>query len=115
VWVNSDLAPKLKLRLLKIEKLRSRSAPLQNRLIEIGARSQLIVAAPSAFARLIAAVGTLEETQPPDMTLFECISAEIGDEILGPPGTYPTHDEKAADLIKAAGGVSQQVLAVIAS
>jgi quercetin dioxygenase-like cupin family protein len=75
----------------------------------------LIVAAPSAFARFIAAVGTLEETQPPDMTLFECISAEIGDEILGPPGTYPTHDEKAADLIKAAGGVSQQVPAVIAS
>jgi len=39
---NSDLAPKLKLRLLKIEKLRSRSAPLQNRLIEIGARSQIM-------------------------------------------------------------------------
>jgi len=37
----SDLAPKLKLRLLKIEELRSRSAPLQNRLIEIGARSQI--------------------------------------------------------------------------
>jgi len=36
----SHLAPKLKLRLLKIEKLRSRSAPLQNRLTETGARSE---------------------------------------------------------------------------
>jgi mannose-6-phosphate isomerase-like protein (cupin superfamily) len=47
----------------------------------------LVVAAPSSFARLIAAVGTLDETAAPDMTLFERISAEIGDEILGLPGT----------------------------
>ncbi len=49
----------------------------------------LVVAAPSAFARLIAAVGTLEEMEPPDMALFESITAEIGDEILGAPGDLP--------------------------
>ncbi len=49
----------------------------------------LVVAAPSSFARLIAAVGTLDETAAPDMALFERLSAEIGDEILGPPGALP--------------------------
>jgi len=43
-----------------------------------------MLAAPSAFARLIEATGTLSE-QTPDMALFDRISAEIGDEILGPP------------------------------
>jgi quercetin dioxygenase-like cupin family protein len=50
----------------------------------------LVVAAPSGFARLIAAVGTLNKTEAPDMALLERISAEIGDEILGPPGTLPS-------------------------
>ena len=50
----------------------------------------LVVAAPSAFARLIAAVGTLDETESADMKLFERISAEIGDEFLGPPGALPS-------------------------
>jgi quercetin dioxygenase-like cupin family protein len=50
----------------------------------------LVVAAPSSFARLIAATGTVDETELSDMTLFERISAEIGDEFLGPPGTLPT-------------------------
>ncbi|MEH2297028.1 cupin domain-containing protein [Nostoc sp.] len=49
----------------------------------------LVVAAPSAFARLIAAVGTLDETEAPDMALFERISTEIGDEMLGLPGELP--------------------------
>ncbi|MEH1899679.1 MAG: cupin domain-containing protein, partial [Nostoc sp.] len=49
----------------------------------------LVVAAPSGFARLIAAVGTLDEKETPDMELFERICLEIGDEILGPPGTLP--------------------------
>ena len=49
----------------------------------------LMIAAPSAFARLIAAVGTLDEAEPPDMGLFERICAEIGDEILGAPGDLP--------------------------
>jgi uncharacterized RmlC-like cupin family protein len=49
----------------------------------------LVVAAPSAFARLIAAVGTLDETESSDMELVERISAEIGDEILGAPGDVP--------------------------
>jgi quercetin dioxygenase-like cupin family protein len=52
----------------------------------------LVVSAPSGFARFIAAVRTLEETEPKDMALFERIAAEIGDEVLGPPGTYPTQD-----------------------
>jgi quercetin dioxygenase-like cupin family protein len=50
----------------------------------------LVVAAPSSFARLIAATGTVDETELSDMTLFERISAEIGDEFLGPPGMLPT-------------------------
>ncbi len=50
----------------------------------------LVVAAPSAFARLIAATGTVDEQEATDMALFERISAEIGDEFLGPPGTLPT-------------------------
>ncbi|MBW4444811.1 MAG: cupin domain-containing protein [Plectolyngbya sp. WJT66-NPBG17] len=50
----------------------------------------LVVAAPSAFARLIAAVGTVDETEPPDMSLFERISTEIGDELLGAPGDLPS-------------------------
>ncbi|MBW4693820.1 MAG: cupin domain-containing protein [Lyngbya sp. HA4199-MV5] len=49
----------------------------------------LVVAAPSAFARLVATVGTPERADPPDMELFDQISAEIGDEVLGPPGTLP--------------------------
>lgn len=35
-----DLAPELKSRLLRIKKSKSLSAPLQNRLLEIGARCQ---------------------------------------------------------------------------
>jgi quercetin dioxygenase-like cupin family protein len=49
----------------------------------------LVVAAPSAFARVVETVGTVEETEPPDMALYDRISAEVGDEILGPPGTLP--------------------------
>jgi mannose-6-phosphate isomerase-like protein (cupin superfamily) len=50
----------------------------------------LVVTAPSAFARLVAATGTVSETDPPDRALFDRICAEIGDEILGPPGTLPS-------------------------
>lgn len=49
----------------------------------------LIVASPSAFARLIAEVGTQDENGIPDMELAELISTEIGDEILGAPGDLP--------------------------
>lgn len=49
----------------------------------------LVIAAPSAFARLIVAAGTQEKKETPNMSLFERISADIGDEILGPPGTLP--------------------------
>lgn len=47
----------------------------------------LVVAAPSAFARLVAIVRTQERENPLDIKLFDRISAEIGDEILGTPGT----------------------------
>ncbi|NJO41630.1 MAG: cupin domain-containing protein [Cyanobacteria bacterium RU_5_0] len=50
----------------------------------------LVVAAPSAFARLVATVGTPERADTPDMSLFDRISAEIGDEVLGPPGALPS-------------------------
>ncbi|MEH2321665.1 cupin domain-containing protein [Nostoc sp.] len=49
----------------------------------------LVIAAPSGFARLIAAIGTLDENETPDMALFERISTEIGDEMLGLPGELP--------------------------
>jgi quercetin dioxygenase-like cupin family protein len=55
----------------------------------------LVVASPSAFARLITEAGTPDEggVGPPsaasDMDLFLRVSAEVGDEILGPPGTLP--------------------------
>ncbi|MBW4692071.1 MAG: cupin domain-containing protein [Lyngbya sp. HA4199-MV5] len=49
----------------------------------------LVVAAPSGFARLIAGTGTVDEAETTDMALFERISAELGDEFLGPPGALP--------------------------
>ncbi|MEH1969581.1 cupin domain-containing protein [Nostoc sp.] len=50
----------------------------------------LVVAAPSAFARLIEATGTVDENEPIDMALYNRISAETGDELLGPPGALLT-------------------------
>jgi quercetin dioxygenase-like cupin family protein len=50
----------------------------------------LMLASPSGFTRLIAGVGTQDKSGIPDMELAECISAEIGDEILEPPGILPT-------------------------
>jgi quercetin dioxygenase-like cupin family protein len=56
----------------------------------------LTVAAPSGFARLVAAAGApaTEAGDPPapeaiDLAAFERLSAEIGDETLGPPGSRP--------------------------
>jgi quercetin dioxygenase-like cupin family protein len=55
----------------------------------------LVVASPSGFARLIAEVGVRDHgsKEPPfaplDMELFLRVSAEVGDEILGPPGMLP--------------------------
>jgi mannose-6-phosphate isomerase-like protein (cupin superfamily) len=53
----------------------------------------LTIAAPSAFARLIAATGTQDRAEKLDRALFDRISAEIGDEILGPLGTLPSMAE----------------------
>jgi quercetin dioxygenase-like cupin family protein len=55
----------------------------------------LVVASPSGFARLITEVGTPDEggEGPPsaatDMDLLRRVAAELGDEILGPPGALP--------------------------
>jgi quercetin dioxygenase-like cupin family protein len=51
----------------------------------------LVVASPSGFARLIKTAGTaadstgLPPTTPPDMEAFARASAEVGDEVVGPP------------------------------
>ncbi len=49
----------------------------------------LVVAAPSAFAQLIEATGTLNENEETDLALFMRVSSEIGDETLGAPGDIP--------------------------
>ena len=62
----------------------------------------LVVASPSAFARLIAQIGTPDEgEQPPSSTATETdlllrLSAEAGDEILGPPGALPDFRQSSA-------------------
>jgi hypothetical protein len=55
----------------------------------------LVVASPSGFARLITGVGTPDDgsgvppSAPLDMDRLGRVSAELGDEILGPPGALP--------------------------
>jgi quercetin dioxygenase-like cupin family protein len=55
----------------------------------------LVVASPSGFARLIMEAGIPDTGSPPpagpppNMALFGRICAEVGDEILGPPGSRP--------------------------
>jgi quercetin dioxygenase-like cupin family protein len=55
----------------------------------------LVVASPSAFARLVTEVGTPDDgsgvprSAPTDMDRLRRVSAELGDEILGPPGALP--------------------------
>jgi mannose-6-phosphate isomerase-like protein (cupin superfamily) len=54
----------------------------------------LAVASPSGFARLIMRAGTPDTdgslpAAPPDLALFDRVSAEVGDENLGPPGCRP--------------------------
>jgi quercetin dioxygenase-like cupin family protein len=52
-----------------------------------------VVAWPSGFARLIMGAGAPDTGGAtggtPDMALFERLCSEVGDEILGPPGTRP--------------------------
>jgi quercetin dioxygenase-like cupin family protein len=54
----------------------------------------LIVTSPSGFARLITQAGTpaAEAPTPTDMDLLLRLSAELGDEILGPPAPCPTDE-----------------------
>ena len=55
----------------------------------------LVLASPSGFARLVTEVGTPDDgngvppSAPTDMDLFHRVSAELGDELLGPPGALP--------------------------
>jgi quercetin dioxygenase-like cupin family protein len=55
----------------------------------------LVVASPSGFARLVTKAGTPDEgggvppSAAPDMDLFLRVCAELGDEMLGPPGALP--------------------------
>jgi quercetin dioxygenase-like cupin family protein len=55
----------------------------------------LAVASPSGFACLVTEVGTPDDgsgvppSAPTDMDLLQRVSAELGDEILGPPGALP--------------------------
>jgi mannose-6-phosphate isomerase-like protein (cupin superfamily) len=55
----------------------------------------LAVASPSGFTRLVTEVGTPDDgsgvppSAPTDLDLLQRVSAEQGDEILGPPGTLP--------------------------
>ena len=49
----------------------------------------LVIASPSAFAHLIEATATLNENDAFDLELFNRISSETGDEILGAPGDLP--------------------------
>ncbi|MBV8558131.1 MAG: cupin domain-containing protein, partial [Planctomycetaceae bacterium] len=55
----------------------------------------LVVASPSGLARLITEAGTPDEgggappSVAPDMEHFLRVSAELGDELLGPPGALP--------------------------
>ena len=57
-----------------------------------GCRS-LLVTSPAGFAELIARAATPADLAGPDtetdLELFASVSAELGDEILGPPGTRP--------------------------
>ncbi len=55
----------------------------------------LVVTSPSGFARLVTQVGTADDrsdvppSAPTDMHLLHRVSAELGDELLGPPGALP--------------------------
>jgi carboxymethylenebutenolidase len=55
----------------------------------------LVVASPSGFARLVTEVGMPDDgsgvppAAPTDMDLFKHVCAELGDELLGPPGALP--------------------------
>jgi quercetin dioxygenase-like cupin family protein len=59
-----------------------------------GCRS-LLISSPAGFAELITRVATPANLAGPDteidLELFASVSAELGDQILGPPGAVPTH------------------------
>ena len=59
-----------------------------------GPARALAIASPSGFARLIMGAGTPDTGDPPpagppDLARFERVCAEVGDEVLGPPGARP--------------------------
>jgi hypothetical protein len=58
-----------------------------------GCRS-LLISSPAGFAELITRVATPTHLAGPDteidLELFASVSAELGDQILGPPGAIPS-------------------------
>lgn len=66
-----------------------------------GATHALVVASPSGFAWLIEEAGVPNEggappePTPEDLERFQKAAAELGDEILGPPGALPTSPAKS--------------------
>jgi mannose-6-phosphate isomerase-like protein (cupin superfamily) len=60
-----------------------------------GPTRSLVIASPSGFARLIQEAGTPDtgvappELTPVDLERANRVAAEVGDEILGPPGALP--------------------------
>lgn len=60
-----------------------------------GPAHALVIASPSGFARVIEEVGTPDtggappEPTPADLERLNRVAAEVGDEILGPPGALP--------------------------
>jgi quercetin dioxygenase-like cupin family protein len=60
-----------------------------------GPAHSLVIASPSGFARLIEEAGTPDtggappQPTPADLERVNRVAAEVGDEILGPPGALP--------------------------
>jgi len=60
-----------------------------------GPTHSLVIASPSGFAHLIQEAGTPDtgaapsELTPADLERANSVAAEVGDEILGPPGALP--------------------------
>ena len=61
----------------------------------------LLISSPAGFAELVARTGTpahlvTPETEP-DLELFMAVTTELGDVLLGPPGTTPADLEGRKD------------------
>jgi quercetin dioxygenase-like cupin family protein len=61
----------------------------------------LNITSPAGFAELVARAGTPAHLATPDaeadLELFMAVTAELGDVVLGPPGTTPEHLDERED------------------